>query len=346
MKFNRSLGLLVVFCVGSAWAQSKIGIDSFTGNLSVNGSPYGGGELTWGDQLSLGANESSSSAVLKPGTQAEFDAYRSMLKFSASSVAADYMLPSDRLGGMSAAASMESRVFGTWNNDCMTNSDSHRFGMSLEEFNGDDASIDVDIQEAPKPSISGTTGSFTVGGLDGSAVDLDPRVGFIKIDKSVTPSFAMTFATPDISFTRPDLMWADGTSQASIFHDTSWNGAWAFFEQTSGGSSTHIFSADSLDRYHWMPGDGAGTISRSSYADVLNMDFSQMAVGTYSVKHWSIGWWGIGNTEESDWNCAFGGITQEIVETNIQIVPEPSSFAVIALGAGMFLRLRRAKARN
>lgn len=344
MKHRHSLSFVVVLIAGSAWAQ-QLNVDSFNGSFNVNGSAYGGGGLSWGDLGEITANESLSSASFSSGPSLGFGARRSMMKFSAGSESADYMLPSDRDGNMTMASSGESRIFGTWNPDNMPTTANHSFNMSVEEFDGFDATASIDVQEAKQPRVVGTSGVFTVGGLDGSAIDSDPRVGFVKINTDDFPSFSMAFENIGMTFNREQIQWQDNTVSNSIFYDMSWQGAWTYFENLDGGNGG-IFTQDETNRHTWNPGDGPSNESFAGYNSVLNMNLSQLAWGNYRVKHWAIGWWGIGDTETAQYNSAFGSIESEIEELNVRVVPEPSSILALAFGAGVIMRSRRAKARN
>lgn len=268
---------------------------------------------------------------------------RSMIQFKAgSAVDGEYMLPSDRSGGMATASAGESAVFGTWNENCLPVA-THTFNASVQDVTGDEVEVLFDIQQAPQSRVVGTTGTFSVSNLDNSSADIDPTVGNVVLDKGAMPSLTVGYNSPGMTFDRDLVTFADGSTSSSLFYDKSHIGAWALFESTTGGS-TYIFGHDDTQFKQWTPGEGSNPTALNGYAAAIGINLTNVAEGSYRVKYWSIGWWDGGSTEAQDGFCGIGEIRAELVELNVHVVPEPASLLML-VGSGLFL-IRRAKSRS
>jgi hypothetical protein len=328
----------------SAVASAQLDIISNTGSLLVNGgSPSG--PLQVGDEIRMQAGNGTGSMATGSFRHLEtdpntFNFDRTAVKFKAmGDVDATYMLPSDRNGNMSSATEGESRTFGLWANNRFSHS--HVLNASVEE--GEDsllAEIDIDLKQAPVPFVINESGTYTITMMDGQAYDLDPRPGFVKINKFATPSVTLNFTIQEMTFQRDEIEWTDGSLSNSMYRDDVYSSSWTLFDRVGGGGAYIFGSADS-ERKTFNAGDGSSTRTVDGWSSSQIIDFSTVDLGSYNIKNWAINWDNAGYDDDLG-GLGLGGIRTEILGGELTVVPEPSGILLFGgLAAGFLLRRKK-----
>jgi hypothetical protein len=330
---------LVAFALVAAGAHAQIEVPSFMGQFELNGGSYGGSPLVYGDILRMLANSgnSSSSASFAPqDTPSGNTVYRSMVRFTAGG-AGNFLLPSDREGNMSSANSGDQRVFGTWSNNVYPSSHTLSAEVSQSDPNSE-GYIDVEVREAPRITMA-STGGWGNGLLDNSIYDIDPAVGSIVINKDATPSISNVYNLGSVDFTRGEVTWSDNTTSASLHRDHVFTGAWMWWERPS---EFFVGSVEGSNRDDFAVGEGAATKSVAAEAGLnMSFDMTQVGYGTWTVKHWGIGWAQEGYDSDLGFS-SYGFVLNETIET-VNVVPEPGTMAALGAGALMLIRRRTRK---
>ena len=330
-----SFALLALAAVAPASAQ-LLNLNG-SGNISV-----GNGTLFDNDTFSMYGSGGASS-TLTPFYELNGDGRRSMIRYKASGSGVDFQLPSDRLGNTFSASNGDATVVSTWNPDVLQDPlNPHTFNASVSDGGaGSEAQIDVEVQNAPNLSFTRTGGSFITTFLDNSIYDQDAAVGSIVIDKLQTPTITIDYTLPEYDVFRDDVEWADGTRTSSLFADGANSGMWFVLYRQN--NLTDIFGSPfSFDpnAARFDVGEGATTKSVAGFTGSFTFDISGVATDLYSGRYWNIPWHQAGFDDVIP-GGAGGFIEQEVIETNIRVVPEPASMA--ALGLGLLGLARRRK---
>lgn len=325
----------------AAFSFGQVGVTSYSGDVSLNGSPFGGGTVGYGDQVHLGAQNggidySSFNLSALPNNSSFFPG-RYQMKATATVNGADVQLPNGRDGSTFSATDGDVSIFSTWDTAFYPQSPSpHTFSMSVDATGGGDGSIDLDIEAAPTPSAILSGGSWTHDILDNSIYDQDPTVGSIVIDKTVNPILNLNFTLPEYTFNRDAVQWADGSTSNSAFRDDSSTSMWFLLDGAA------IYGSPFSPAQTFAAGEGPGAKIVNPFSGTVVVDLNTIALGTYTGRYWSIPWNTYGYDNDLG-GLSIGSVNLEYVESNIQIVPEPTSIIAIGIAVTGYLGRRRAK---
>jgi hypothetical protein len=257
---------------------------------------------------------------------------------------ASWMLPSDRIGGMSSAMDGDTRRFATWDFDQTPGVEDpgHEFNMSVTADDGQaEAWADfIDVSGG----VNYTTSNYTMGSiprLDNSVYDLNPAVGAVVIDKNATPVLSLAFTSSSLSVSRK--MLNDGSEDfASPFYDFYFTRPFAFFFN---GSNSATITGDSGETaiQQINPGeDDSVTLSFGQVSGTVTVDLSGLANGTYTYINGTT----VQNPQGLDdpnyfpngWN---GYYTDDFVNEQVTVVPEPMTMTIMAIAGIISARRRR-----
>jgi len=344
MSLNQGKKLTVLAAM--AVAASSFGQmqgTAWSGNVTIDGSPYAGGNFGYNSTMQLLGTATGSSVTLAPTvTPPNAQGNRSMLRFSA--LGADggtpsYILPSDREGNTSAAVAGERRVFNTWDPTIFGHTNTHSFTASVTDAS-ETAYIDIEHVEAPRPTDHFNIGNeWTHDLLDNSIYDQDASVGAIKINKALTPVINLDYTLMSVSFHRRNTEWLNGDTDASLFRDDVFTGSWLVVENPG---HFYVGFTNSSNIQTFSPGEFDTSKTVGSENTMMSWNISGLDNGVYNVKHWGIGWMEDG-FDTTTGAGAFGFIHKETIEGTLTIVPEPATMTALALGTLAMLRRRKQK---
>lgn len=257
---------------------------------------------------------------------------------------ASWMLPSDRIGGMSSALDGDTRRFATWDFDQTPGVEDpgHEFNMSVTADDGQAEAWADFIDASNFQNFS--TSNYTPGSiprLDNSVYDLDPSVGSVVIDKNATPVLNLAFTSSSLSVSRRLLN--DGDEDfASPFYDFYFTRPFAFFFN---GSNFATITGDSGETaiQQINPGEDDGvTLSFGQVSGTINIDISGLANGTYSYINGTT----VQNPQGLDDPNYFpsgwsGYYTDDFVTEQVTVVPEPMTMTIMAIAGIISARRRR-----
>ncbi|HRJ27144.1 MAG TPA: PEP-CTERM sorting domain-containing protein [Fimbriimonadaceae bacterium] len=348
--FSRTLLPALTLALGSM-AGAQLIPDSYTGTIVYpDSSPYTGSPLDSGTQIFMkvgGGAGSTATSVFKPQNMPDQGWRRRMIKFEAS-LDGDFFLPSDREGNESLASPGERRVFGTWNPAMWWQGGAaadHRFASSVvENSNGDPAQISIEVQEAPRPVVTSSSGSFLFDALDGSAYDQNPAPNQVELNRGLTPILTINFTIPTYTWTRTELQWIDGTTSSSVNIDGVSSSMWMVFRKDQNWSGDYtVFSSSFAPVEVFSQFEGLTTRTISGWSGQMTLDISNMGLGIYDILTSDLTW----NQDSHDdiLEPGFEGQYRNMsFQPNINVVPEPGTLMALGAGAALLARRRRKKA--
>ena len=352
-KYLASSALVVAFASSSFAGFEVLNVlgdlqDSSSNSLSVGSFWDGNATL----RASGGVGSASTTFTTDWRDGSSFSAERSILQFKANEVAAgniNYSLPSDRNGGFSSAAAGESRYFGTWDNDSNPSSydPGHKFSMGIDVTDGD-GYVGVERKDVSQfvYNYSSSTGASHTN-IDNSSIDLDPTVGHITIDKTVTHSFNVSAVLGAVDVTRPLATFSDGTQVASPFYDEAYTGEFFYLAGSDGYVPAHAYGDNSTDSQFYKPGDDDTVVksfgNRTGGA-IFDLTDPNAKEGKYTLILGSVLW----NPMRDDQNNSlgsgyYGNFLSDVQFVDVTIVPEPASLIALGLGALTLVRKRAKK---
>lgn len=339
-------------------ANAQFQVSSTSGDLldSMGGVAYSNGDYFGGayfDGLSGTGNASFAGATNEATWIGKPYGSRGMVRFT--SLGGNFM-PTDSSGNSSASTDGETRSFTTWNNAFLFGSNStlqYNFAVEADatgafDINGD-RGVQIDYFDMSSPNLFGSVNGLTTTSLDNGAADMDSRLGFILIDKTLTPDVLGTLAGhADGSVTRGKYFGPDGDIDSPF-----WDGAFSAVNLNLFQGATYVAgwgSQFSGELGSWAPGE-AGTNAKSFAAQNLNMDFhfAGIADGTYDAVVDTALWQNLGGTDMlnlfgtntypgTSWSVFSGGTNHY----TLTIVPEPGTMALAGIAlAGLVARRRK-----
>lgn len=330
----------------AASAMAQLRVTSLIGDLG--GAVIGDNQGSF--TLSNGGGGTGSVTLRSDGTSSSFWLTgRGVAVFRARNLGsgnnASWMLPSDRIGGMSSAVEGDTRRFATWDLDPNAGSENpgHEFSMSVT---ADDNQAEGRVDFVSTEGKTFTTSNYVPGNmpsLDNSIYDVDPTVGSVVIDKTATPFLTLAFTTSAVSVTRD--MLNDGEAEfASPFYDFYSTSVSAFFVDASFAQAAPINLLNGTSPLQQInPGDDNGVqLDFGSFSGTMTINISNVEIGNYSFF--------TGTTVEnpqgledpsffpSGWN---GYYTDDLILEQVNVVPEPMTMTIMAIAGIISARRRR-----
>lgn len=261
---------------------------------------------------------------------------------------ASWMLPSDRIGGISSAIDGDTRRFATWDLDPAPGVEDpgHEFNMSVT---ADDANAEAwaDFVSADQGQ-NFTTSNYATGNiprLDNSIYDIDPTVGSVVIDKNATPVLTLSFTTSAMSVSR--RMLSDGEEDfASPFYDFYFTQGFAsFFDSTFTTGATITTDPSITPTQQINPGENDSTLLNfGSVSGTVTINLTATANGVYTYLNGTT----VQNPQGLEDPNFFpngwrGYFTDDVVVEQVTVVPEPMTMTIMAIAGIVSARRRRQK---
>ena len=259
---------------------------------------------------------------------------------------ASWMLPSDRIGGMSSALEGDTRRFATWDFDPTPGAENpgHEFNMSVT---ADDANAEAWADFVSADQFQNFSFSNFVAGsmprLDNSIYDLNPAVGAVVIDKRATPVLSLSYTSAAVSVSR-DMLFDGEENFASPFYDFYFSQMSSFFFNSTNFASVSAANAFSATQLINPGEDNTKLLNFASFTGTFTINLANVADGTYS--YWA------GTTVQnpqgledpnffpSGWR---GFYTSDLVIEQVTVVPEPMTMTIMAIAGIVSARRRRQK---
>ena len=313
--------LALALASGVAMGQMNV---TTTGSATLNGSPFGNGQMNPGDLLTLSGAPSSLNAM--PVTSGAFGGNRLVLQFSSFGTG-NVSLPTDHFGNTSSgAAGGSASYFTAWDTSVLGGA-AQSFNASINSDPNTDTTLNMDEQVAPGVTGTQAGGTFTH--------------DYLPSQVSQTDTFNLNFNMPSYSFSRPLVTFNDGSSIVSPYGELASSGVWVVL-----GSSTNNFQYIFQGPYGtsdptammFNAGDPIENQIVGPWSNTDTIDFSGVAPGTYSLTYYAISWDTYGLPDNTLSGYTSGNFQQSDAGT-ITVAPEPAP--VVALGLGLILLIRR-----
>ena len=358
---NRTLFCALAVVAGASVANAQFQVDTTSGHLldSFGGSPYSVGDYFGSAYLDTSGGSASATfqgATAEPLYPETPYGSRGIVRFTSYG---DTMMASDDDGGTSAAADGDTRSFITWNNAFLASSvpgSPLRYNFAGAADPGGSAGaggnwgIGVDYFDMTLPNLFGSVSAPTTIGLDNSAADQDSRVGYILIDRTLTPEILGSSGTHAAgSGTRGMYNGPDGPMESPF-----WDGMFSSIGLTLFQGSTYVAgwgSSFSDELGTWAPNEAGSNVKSFGGRTVnMNFNFSAIADGTYDGVVDTGLWQHLGGTDALDltgsnvypgtsWSVFSGGTNHYVVT----VVPEPATMSLVGLALAGFVARRRRK---
>lgn len=348
MKSTKCLVIGVALVMGGS-AHAQFILNSVSGSFTDGASnAYNVGDIVDGYAVLSGSGSNASFGMSNrahTGDDYNFPA-RTVAAFRAqnfnpggSGDTLDVQLPSDRSGGTSTATDGEVRVFGLTSNNYAGTNNTYTFNGSIASTGTSGAEIAMEsagLSNVSPYTANVASGSYFCTNLDNGAWDLDPTVGNVVINNSVTSSVILNFTIPDYTVIRSELSFF-GSDFSNPFWDRYHSDMLFFMSGTNGYSV-------SADRYstglQQAPND-MSALSLTGASGTLVLDFTNLS-GTYSFFGGDLIWDHMGDTEGFP-NVFYPatGTHRNFQQLNVQVVPEPATMTGIAIGLAAMLRRRK-----
>ena len=294
-----------------------------TGNASLNGSPFGGGQMNSGGLLTLSGAPSTLNATPLAGA---FGGNRMVMEFSSFGTG-NVSMPTDHFGNTSSgAAGGGPSYFTAWDSTVLGGA-AQSFNASINTDTNTDTTLNMDEESVPLVGGTQAGGSFTHDYLPSQASQSD--------------IFNLNFNMPSYSFSRPLITFNDGTSMVSPFGELASSGVWVVLGSAS-NNFQYIFQGPygTSDPTAMMfnAGDPIENQIVGPWSNTDSINLSGVDPGTYSVTYYAISWDTLGLPDNSLSGYTIGNFQQSDAGM-ITVAPEPASMA--ALGLGLLALIRR-----